>query len=81
MTVNVFFPISSAENVLTVPLAALTFTAAAADVRAATVRIVLPDGGAETRDVVVGAMDRVNAEVRSGLREGDRVVADVAEIR
>jgi macrolide-specific efflux system membrane fusion protein len=81
MTVNVFFPISSAENVLTVPLAAVTFTASAAEVRAATVRVLLPDGGTETRDVVVGAMDRVNAEVRSGLREGDRVVADVAEIR
>lgn len=43
--------------------------------RNATVEIVLPDGGRETREIVVGAMDRVNAEVISGLKEGDQVVA------
>lgn len=43
--------------------------------RNATVEVVLPDGGRETREIVVGAMDRVNAEVISGLKEGDQVVA------
>jgi macrolide-specific efflux system membrane fusion protein len=45
--------------------------------RHATVEAVLPDGGRETREVVVGAMDRVNAEVISGLEQGDQVVAGI----
>jgi macrolide-specific efflux system membrane fusion protein len=45
--------------------------------RHATVELVLPEGGREVREVVVGAMDRVNAEVISGLEEGDRVVAGI----
>jgi macrolide-specific efflux system membrane fusion protein len=34
-----------------------------------------------TREVVVGASDRVNAEVISGLVEGDRVVAGIVQER
>jgi macrolide-specific efflux system membrane fusion protein len=49
--------------------------------RNATVQIVLPDGSRETREVVVGATDRVNAEVISGLVEGDRVLAGIIEAR
>jgi len=45
--------------------------------RHATVEVVLPNGGREVRDVVVGAMDRVNAEVISGLETGDQVVAGI----
>jgi hypothetical protein len=43
--------------------------------RQATVKVVLPDGTREMRTITVGAMDRVNAEVISGLSEGDKVVA------
>jgi len=43
--------------------------------RSATVELVLADGSTEIHDVVVGAMDRVNAEVISGLEQGDQVVA------
>jgi len=43
--------------------------------RKATVEVVLPGGAHEVREIVVGAMDRVNAEVLSGLEEGDQVVA------
>jgi macrolide-specific efflux system membrane fusion protein len=49
--------------------------------RNATVQLVLEDGTRETREIVVGATDRVNAEVISGLVEGDRVLAGVIEAR
>lgn len=47
--------------------------------RNAAVELVLPDGTTETREVVVGAMDRVNAQVISGLSEGDQVVAGIVQ--
>lgn len=75
MSTQVFFVTSRAEDVLTVPLGALTIGAAAGDTRRATVALVGPDGATEQREVVVRAMDRVNAEVLSGLAAGDRVVA------
>jgi len=49
--------------------------------RNATVQVVLEDGTRETREVVVGASDRVNAEVISGLVAGDRVLAGIIEAR
>ena len=49
--------------------------------RNATVQVVLEDGSRETREVVVGASDRVNAEVISGLVEGERVLAGIIEAR
>jgi macrolide-specific efflux system membrane fusion protein len=49
--------------------------------RNATVQVVLEDGTRETREVVVGASDRVNAEVISGLIEGERVLAGIIEAR
>jgi macrolide-specific efflux system membrane fusion protein len=45
--------------------------------RNATVEFVRPDGSTETREVVVGAMDRVNAAVISGLSAGDQVIAGI----
>jgi macrolide-specific efflux system membrane fusion protein len=47
--------------------------------RHATVQLVQDDGSIVTREVVIGATDRVNAEVISGLEEGDRVVAGVVQ--
>jgi macrolide-specific efflux system membrane fusion protein len=75
MTTQVYFVISSAENVLTVPLGALTLGDASGDTRRATVEVVEADGGTDRRGIVVRAMDRVHAEVVSGLVEGDRVIA------
>ena len=75
MAAQVFFVVSSAEDVLTVPMGALTLGAASGNTRRATVEAVRPDGATERREVVVRAMDRVSAEVVSGLAEGDRVVA------
>ena len=49
--------------------------------RSATVQVVLADGSFETREIMVGAQDRVNAEVISGLVEGDQVVAGVIQAR
>ena len=43
--------------------------------RAATVIVVKDDGSQETRDVVVGVTDRVNAQIISGLEEGEQVIA------
>ena len=47
--------------------------------RNATVQMALPGGATETREVVVGAMDRVNAQVLSGLAEGDQIVAGIVQ--
>jgi len=43
--------------------------------RAATVTVVKDDGTQETRDVMVGVTDRVNAQILSGLEEGEQVIA------
>src|SRR5882672_8248126 len=43
--------------------------------RAATVTVVMDDGSQETRDVMVGVTDRVNAQIISGLEEGEQVIA------
>jgi macrolide-specific efflux system membrane fusion protein len=43
--------------------------------RAATVTVVKDDGSQETRDVMVGVTDRVNAQIISGLAEGEQIIA------
>jgi macrolide-specific efflux system membrane fusion protein len=47
--------------------------------RAATVRVVGPDGSIAERDVMIGVTSRVTAEVVSGLMEGEQVVAGIAQ--
>ena len=133
MTAQVFFILSSAYNVVTVPLAAVHYadrgavTAAAGNAagqtdqaagggqanaqggrqanaqgarqargqgggqggqgrrgapqdltqvrpRPATVTVMKADGTTETRNLIVGVADRVNAEIRSGLAEDEKVV-------
>jgi len=39
------------------------------------VNVVKDDGSQETRDVMVGVTDRVNAQIISGLEEGEEVIA------
>lgn len=47
--------------------------------RAATVRVVHDDGTIEEREILVGVMSRVSAEVISGLEPGDRVIAGIVQ--
>lgn len=47
--------------------------------REARVKVILPDGSIEERQVTVGVSNRIHAEVISGLAQGERVVAGVRE--
>ena len=71
MTAEVHVVHASAPDVLAIPLTALG--PATAD-GSRTVQVLGPDGTISTRRVETGVMDRSNAEVRSGLSEGERVV-------
>jgi macrolide-specific efflux system membrane fusion protein len=78
MMVNAVFVSATAENVLTVPVSALTFDGATGDAgNNAVVELVLSDGSTVSRDIVVGVMSARDAEIVSGLTAGDRVVARV----
>ena len=117
MTAQVYFITSAAQNVLTVPMGALTFEAAGPPnatarpgpaagsftpppgaggaVRAgiprgaprgapgiprkATVTVVAEDGTQHEQEVTVGVTSRVSAEVVSGLKEGDKVIAGIIQ--
>lgn len=110
MTAQVYFITSSAQDVLTVPVGALTFLdrqaapaggrpagagpgggagggqraapvagRGQAGPRPATVTVVKPDGSTEERNVMVGVTSRVDAEVLSGLQEGEQVIAGILE--
>ena len=71
MTAQVHIVLGRAENVLTLPSAALG--AADADGRRA-VRVVAADGTTSLRHVDIGLNNTVIAEVRSGLEQGERVI-------
>jgi macrolide-specific efflux system membrane fusion protein len=47
--------------------------------RQAKVRVVAADGSITEREVMIGVMSRVTAEVISGLTEGEQVVAGIAQ--
>lgn len=47
--------------------------------RQAKVKVLLADGTVEEREVTIGISNRVHAEVLSGLKEGDRVIAGTRE--
>ena len=73
MTAQVFFVVGQAKDVLVVPAAALERGRGGTSVRVQTA-----DGGFERRDVELGLVTRVAAEVRSGLEPGDRVATATA---
>ena len=75
MTAQVFFVIASKENALTLPVAALRRFRPRRSLFKVTV--VTPSGAQEEREVTVGVSNRVSAEIISGLKEGDKVVAGV----
>ncbi len=47
--------------------------------RQAKVKVMAEDGSIEEREITIGISNRVHAEVLSGLKEGDRVIAGVRE--
>ncbi|GGG10480.1 hemolysin secretion protein D [Rhizobium wenxiniae] len=70
MSAEVNIILGSAADVLTIPSSALPETAATGE---AQVRVE-KDGRIETRQVEIGLNNKITAEVRSGLSEGERVV-------
>jgi len=72
MTAQVFFVAGAAQNVLTIPLAALQDATATPDTYKA---LVLSDkGNVESRDVRTGLRDRMFVQVLAGLNEGERLL-------
>lgn len=92
MTAQVYFLMNKAENALVVPGSALQPVRAAngksagkgegaqAKARSFVVRV-LGEGVAEERQVSVGVMNRVSAQVVAGLKEGEKVIVGVAEAK
>lgn len=90
MTAQVFFVLAEAHDVVTLPVSAIKFAdgddapprrgrggaGASADLRRkGTVTVVGADGKQSPRAVVVGIGNRINAEIISGLKAGESVVA------
>ncbi len=73
MTAQVFFVVGQAKDVLVVPAAALERGRGGT-----TVRVQTAEGRFERRDVELGLVTRVAAEVRSGLEPGERVTTAAA---
>lgn len=73
MTAQVFFVVGSAKNVPIVPMTALK-TVRGGGERKYSVQVVGADGSIEERSVEVGVVTRTQAEIKSGLKAGDRVV-------
>lgn len=77
MSAQVFFVVAEAKDVVLVPRSALRRLSSTADAegsRTAEVRVLGSDGQTEARTVTIGVTNRVAAEVRSGLAEGDHVI-------
>ncbi|WP_328716804.1 efflux RND transporter periplasmic adaptor subunit [Halomonas elongata] len=70
MTAQAFFVVQSAEDALSVPVAAVERTASGQ----AQVRVLDEQGRSQTREVTVGFDNRVRAVILDGLAEGDRVI-------
>ncbi|CAN7242325.1 Macrolide export protein MacA [Pseudomonas fluorescens] len=66
MTAQVFFVAAQANDVLTVPIAALQDTGQ--------VRVLADNGDVQPRTVRTGVSDRLRTEIVDGLSEGDRVL-------
>ncbi|MFA9485540.1 MULTISPECIES: efflux RND transporter periplasmic adaptor subunit [unclassified Moraxella] len=69
MTTQVNIIIDSVKNVLTIPSAAIQSVG-----NKHTVQVVNADGHAKIVEVEVGLNNRINAEIKSGLQAGDKVV-------
>ncbi|WP_244491172.1 efflux RND transporter periplasmic adaptor subunit [Paramesorhizobium deserti] len=73
MTTEVHIVLAKATNVLLAPVSALRASGLSDK---ATVRVITGNGAIEDREVETGITDKVNIEIRSGLKEGDRIVTD-----
>ncbi len=71
MSAEVNIVLGAADNVLTIPSTALEGLGTDGHY---TVRVVQPDGSAKNTAVTVGLNNKISAEIKSGLSEGDRVV-------
>ena len=71
MTAQVRIVLDTAKDVLTVPVAAL---GASNGDGTHSVRVLDADGFAQTRQVTIGINNKVQVEIRDGLKEGERVV-------
>ncbi len=77
MSTQIFFTIGAAKNVPLIPVEALSHRKADADNdkgMAYIVKVAGEKGKTEERTIHVGLTDRVSAEVRDGLAEGEQVV-------
>lgn len=76
MTTQMFFVLGSAKNVMTIPASALIRRLPKADTddgMAYEVQV-MKGRQPEARTVIIGLADRMNAEVKSGLVQGEKVV-------
>lgn len=72
MTAQVFFVLGRSENTIIVPVSAVS------EGRDGTARVsVMGERGPVEREVELGLTNRMNAEIRSGIEEGERVVTGV----
>lgn len=79
MSTQVYFVIDQAENVLLVPVSALGEKQDSATKQVQTiVRVVDANGSITERPVEAGVRSRVQAEIKSGLEEGDKVIVTSA---
>lgn len=82
MSAQVFFLQSSAKDVLVVPSSAIRTQRSSGEAgngkRTFEVNVVDASGKTSMREVEVGIRNRVNAEIKSGLKEGDLVVVGQA---
>jgi macrolide-specific efflux system membrane fusion protein len=76
MTAQVFFIVGSAKNVPIVPVTALRNASrrGGGGERKYVVQVISDNGATEERPVEVGVMTRTQAEIKSGLKAGERVV-------
>lgn len=75
MTAQVFFVLGEVKGVLTVPVAALRPSKRSGD--GAYRVLVMKSGRTKMTEITVGLMNRISAEVKSGLAVGDVVVTGV----
>ncbi|MEQ8268144.1 MAG: efflux RND transporter periplasmic adaptor subunit [Parvibaculum sp.] len=72
MTAQVFFLLGEAEDVIIVPVGAVS-----KDSEGKSFVTVMSEKGLEQREVTAGIANRINVEIKSGLKEGETVVTGV----
>nr|WP_256448771.1 efflux RND transporter periplasmic adaptor subunit [Falsochrobactrum sp. TDYN1] len=78
MSAQVYFVLEQADDVLLVPTSALNHSREGGEEPQTSVDVVDTNGVVVKRSVEIGVRNRVQAEVKSGLEEGDQVVVTSA---